>query len=97
MWADNAWNTDPQGATAFERQPHFSTLKALLINNPQQYEFAGSQADLSRFKQGWGRPNARVAWERAATSLVDDEGLPLELNDTWTRVTRLPSPSDASS
>jgi hypothetical protein len=81
MWADNVWGTDPVGATVFERQPHFSTLKALLINNSQQYDFTGSGHDLSRFKQGWGRPSARVAYERAADSLVVDEEVVLELND----------------
>ena len=81
MWADNVWGTDPAGATVFEKQPHFSTLKALLINNSQQYDFVGSGSDLSRFKQGWGRPSARVAYERAADSLVVDEEVVLELDD----------------
>jgi hypothetical protein len=81
MWSENVWSTDPAGASVFERQPHFSTLKALLINNAQQYDFVGSGADLSRFKQGWGRPSARVALERADRSLVVDEELQLELDD----------------
>ncbi len=84
MWADNVWLNDPQGATPFEKQPHFSTLKALLINNSQQYDFIGAGADLGRFKQGWGRPSAGVARERAARSLVVDETDLLELNDTAT-------------
>jgi len=84
MWSENVWDTDPVGASVFERQPHFSTLKALLINNAQQYDFVGSGADLSRFKQGWGRPSAQVALERAAQSLVVDEEILLELNDSVT-------------
>ena len=84
MWSENLWETDPEGASVFERQPHFSTLKALLINHAQQYDFVGNGADLSRFKQGWGRPSAKVAFERAENSLVVDEDVALELNDTAT-------------
>jgi hypothetical protein len=84
MWADNVWGTNPSGATAFDKQPHASTLKALLINNSQQYDFTGAGSDLGRFKQGWGRPSARVAYERAANSFVVDETDLLELNDTAT-------------
>src|SRR5262249_38147434 len=37
MWSENVWGTNPQGSTVFERQPHASTIKALLINNAKQY------------------------------------------------------------
>jgi len=84
MWADNVWGTNPAGVSAFDKQPHASTLKALLINNAQQYTFAGAGSDLGRFKQGWGRPSARVAYERAANSFIVDETDLLELNDTMT-------------
>ncbi|UCF69282.1 MAG: S8 family serine peptidase, partial [Acidobacteriota bacterium] len=46
MWADNVWETDPIGDTVFEKKPHVSTLKALLINNAQQYDFSGQSHDL---------------------------------------------------
>jgi hypothetical protein len=81
MWADNVWQTDPIGSTVFEKQPHFSTLKALLINNANQYEFTGSGHDLSRYKQGWGRPSSRVAHERAIRSFIVDEEEPLLVQD----------------
>jgi len=80
MWADNVWETDPQGATVFERQPHASTIKALLINNAQQYDFTGDTHDLTRVHQGWGRPSAQVAYERATYSLVVDEEHQLQLD-----------------
>ncbi|HEX7185616.1 MAG TPA: S8 family serine peptidase [Thermoanaerobaculia bacterium] len=80
MWSDNVWGTNPQGATVFERQPHASTIKALLINSSQQYTFSGTTSDLTRTHQGWGRPSARLARERAANSLVVDHGIPLQLN-----------------
>ena len=48
MWGDNVWNTNPVGTTVFEKQPHFATIKALLINNAQQYDFSGTADDLTR-------------------------------------------------
>jgi hypothetical protein len=73
MWADNVWGTNPSGTSVFEKAPHFSTTKALLINSARQYTFSGTAHDLTRMHQGWGRPSARVALERAATSLIVDE------------------------
>lgn len=81
MWADNVWGTDPQGTTVFEKQPHFATIKALLINSAQQYPFSGTSADLSRYKQGWGRPSARNAKERASTSFIVDQSNPLSVGE----------------
>jgi hypothetical protein len=82
MWSDNVWGTNPVGSTVFERQPHASTVKALLVNSAQQYTFSGTNADLTRTHQGWGRPNARSARERAASSVVVDAATPLQLNQT---------------
>jgi hypothetical protein len=84
MWSDNVWETDPQGATVFDRQPHASTIRALLINNAQQYDFTGDTHDLTRMHQGWGRPSAQVAHERARNSLVVDEEHLLQLDGVMT-------------
>ena len=84
MWSDNVWGTNPQGTTVFERQPHASTIKALLINNAQQYTFSGTASDLTRTHQGWGRPSAQIARERAANSLVVDASTPLQFGGTAT-------------
>jgi hypothetical protein len=84
MWAANVWGTDPQGSTVFEKQPHASTLKALVVNNAQQYDFAGTNDDLTRTHQGWGRPSSRIAYERAASSFVVDEDYNLTLGQTRT-------------
>ncbi|HEX6903007.1 MAG TPA: S8 family serine peptidase [Thermoanaerobaculia bacterium] len=91
MWSENVWGTNPQGSTVFERQPHASTIKALLINSAVQYPFTGTTSDLTRTHQGWGRPSARVARERAANSLVVDESTPLQLNQTATYTVSVPS------
>ncbi len=82
MWSNNAWGTDPQGNTVFERQPHAATIKALMINNAQQYPFTGTGADLTRVHQGWGRPSAKVAKQRAAHSFVIDQTVPLRLGES---------------
>ena len=81
MWSENIWGTDPEGSTVFERQPHFSTMKALLINNAHQYPFSGLSDDLTRVHQGWGRPNLQLADQRAPQSFIIDEEVVLELND----------------
>jgi hypothetical protein len=84
MWSDNVWGTNPTGTTVFERQPHASTIKALMINNTWQYPFVGSAHDLTRVHQGWGRPNARMARERAARSFVVNEATPLQVGQAAT-------------
>jgi len=78
------WGTDPQGSTVFEKQPHFSTIKALLINTAEQYVFSGSGQDLGREKQGWGRSNVRRMKETAPNSFIIDQGIPLQLNEKGT-------------
>jgi hypothetical protein len=91
MWADNVWQTDPEGSTVFEKQPHFSTIKALLINNAQQYDFVGTTDDLTRTHQGFGRPSAQLALDRAANSFVIDEEVVLELNDVGSYDVEVPA------
>ena len=84
MWSDNVWNTNPTGGTVFERQPHFSTIKALLVNNAVQYPFSGTSHNLTRVHQGWGRPNVRTAYERAARSFIVDESVRLTVGQAAT-------------
>ena len=81
MWGENVWGTDPAGSTVFEKQPHFSTMKALLVNNAQQYDFSGVNDDLTRTHQGWGRPSAQLAYDRAARSFILDEEVLLEVGE----------------
>ena len=84
MWSDNVWGTNPTGTTVFERQPHASTIKALLMNNTWQYAFAGAAHDLTRVHQGWGRPNVKVARERSARSFVVNQTTPLQVGQAAT-------------
>jgi len=82
MWSENVWGTDPQGSTVFEKLPHHTTIKALLVNNAKQYAFAGTNVDLTRTHQGWGRPNVQIARERAVNSFVIDWDQPLTVGQT---------------
>lgn len=91
MWSENVWGTNPSGTTVFQRQPHATTIKALLINSSQQYPFTGTTSDLTRTHQGWGRPSARIARDRADGSLIVDHGTPLQLNQSATYSYTVPS------
>ena len=82
MWADNILGNDPQGTTVFEKRPHSSTTKALMINTAEQYDFTGVSHDLTRMHQGWGLPSARRFYERAPLIRVVDETEVLQELDT---------------
>jgi len=88
MWQDNIWGTAPGSGTVFDERPHFSTMKALLINNAEQYDWTTTNPDLTRFRQGWGRPNAQNAYDRAPlTAVIDETSVLQELQkDTYTAV-----------
>jgi hypothetical protein len=73
MWQTNIWGTAPGSGTVFEERPHFTTLKAMMINSASQYDWNSTNPDLTRFRQGWGRPNAQNAYDRAAMTVVIDE------------------------
>jgi serine protease AprX len=91
LWSDNVWNTNPVGSTVFERQPHASTIKALLVNNAKQYAFSGTTHDLTRTHQGWGRPNVQIARARAANSFIVNEGTPLTVGQAVTYAVDVPA------
>ncbi|HHN73595.1 MAG TPA: hypothetical protein ENK10_00035 [Acidobacteria bacterium] len=82
MWSENVWNTNPIGENVFQRRPHAATSKALLINSARQYPFSGTDHDLTRTHQGWGRPGVRSAKESAARSLVIDETTALQVGQS---------------
>jgi hypothetical protein len=95
MWQDNVWGTSPTEGTVFEDRPHFSTMKALLINNANQYDWTTTNPDLSRMRQGWGYPDAQNAYDRAAMTRVIDESSVLAAmeKDSYTAV--VPASQDA--
>jgi hypothetical protein len=97
MWADDVWGTAPGAGSVFDERPHFSTMKALLINAAEQYDWlaGGPNADLSRFRQGWGRPNAQNAYDRAPLTAVIDETSVLEELEKDTYLATVAAAQDA--
>ncbi|MCK5941700.1 MAG: S8 family serine peptidase, partial [Planctomycetes bacterium] len=54
----------------FDRRPHFTTTKALLINTARQYPHAQIGG---RYRQGWGFPSVADLWDLRDEMLVLDE------------------------
>ena len=95
MWQDNVWGTAPGLGTVFDERPHFTTMKALLINSAEQYDWTTTNPDLTRFRQGWGRPNAQNGYDRAALTRVVDETSVLEALESDTYAATVPASQDA--
>lgn len=74
MWADGIFGNpfDPQG-TVFDNRAHMTTAKAMLINNASQYPFSGTNHDLTRVHQGWGRPDVQRMYDMRAKMFIIDE------------------------
>ena len=77
-------------ANRFDNRPHMTTAKALLCNTARQYPFAGTDHDLTRTHQGWGRPDVARAWLHRDRMVVVDEYDTLqngEFREYWVQVT----------
>jgi len=76
MWDEGVFGNpvDPAG-TVFENRAHMTTAKAMLINTASQYDWTrgGPNADLSRFRQGWGMPDLERMYEMRDRLIVVDE------------------------
>ncbi|MBC8327769.1 MAG: S8 family serine peptidase [Planctomycetes bacterium] len=75
MWHHNEFGTNPGGATVFDSRPHNTVGKALLINSAHQWPMSGT--DLSRMKQGWGRPDLERLYNLRSMALIVDEDVAL--------------------
>lgn len=64
----------PSWQNRFDFKPHFSTVKALLINTARQYDSAivGAGA-ANRYRQGWGFPALQDLYDLRRNMLVLDE------------------------
>ena len=56
MWHAGLFGNTP-GATVFDSRPRMTTAKAIMINTAHQWNPVGVSADLTRVRQGWGRPD----------------------------------------
>lgn len=83
LWTDGIFGNTlavPQG-DRFDNRPHFTTVKALLINSARQWQFAGATHDRTRVHQGWGFPDIDRLFQNRQNMLVVDETDLLELGD----------------
>lgn len=72
MWHNGLFG-NPTAATVFESRPHFTTMKALMINTARQWAFSGSLHNLSRNKQGYGHADAANAYNLRNKSFIVNE------------------------
>ncbi|MBZ0111203.1 MAG: S8 family serine peptidase [Thermoanaerobaculia bacterium] len=84
MWHEGVWRGHGGGPTVFDSRPKMATAKALMINNAHRYDWNdGSNADMDRFKQGWGTADAANLYDNAASTTVFDENVVLEHGETF--------------
>ena len=57
----------------FNFRPHFTTVKALMINTARQHQFSGLSHDMTRVHQGWGMPSVQDLYDQRGQMLVVDE------------------------
>ncbi|MCK4224970.1 MAG: S8 family serine peptidase [candidate division Zixibacteria bacterium] len=104
MYQENLFGNNPSGDT-----PHASTVKALLIVDAYQYEFAQA----TRYQQGWGLPDlqktldiagkhfivdeetALQTGESIGYSFTPEEGSPLKISLVWTDPPAMPGADPA--
>lgn len=78
MWADGVFEgTTGLDRDVFDVRPHAATAKALAINTAWEYDFSGTQADLTRTHQGWGRIDVQNAYDTALAG-----GIPIIVDET---------------
>jgi hypothetical protein len=60
MWADGVFGNTVLASTVFDAAPKFTTAKAFIVNTASPYPFSGRNANLSRYRQGWGLPDVGI-------------------------------------
>lgn len=79
MWADGLFNNPVAHLpnTVFDRRPHFTTAKAIMVNTATQWTFSGTGHDLTRTHQGWGNPDLQKLLNASASIEVINETSPV--------------------
>jgi hypothetical protein len=73
MWHNGLFGNTP-GATVFDSRPHMTTTKAIMINTAAQWDnTAGVNVDLTRVRQGWGRPDLQNLYNLRNKMFIVDE------------------------
>ncbi|RKH09059.1 peptidase S8 [Corallococcus sp. CA053C] len=75
MWHQGVWAGFGGKADVFTSRPQMATAKALMINGAARYNWTagGSNADVDRYKQGWGTSDLKRLYDRAAKTFIVDE------------------------
>lgn len=94
MWHEGVFPGHGGDATVFDSRPQMMTAKAMLVNTAHRYDWnnpppPGSNADLDRFKQGWGTADLRNLYDDAPLIRVLDESVVLEPLDTYSTTVAL--------
>jgi len=83
MWGNGVFGNPAPAVDPFDDRPHNTTAKALLINTARQWNFSGTNADLTRVHQGWGRPDLTGAYNlRDKTFVIDESDVLAPLGST---------------
>jgi hypothetical protein len=65
------------GSSVFNSRPKATTARALMINSASSYSFSGTNADLTRVHQGWGRANVQRLYDLRDDMFIVNEELVL--------------------
>lgn len=79
MWHNGLFN-NPTGATVFESRPHATLSRAIMMNTAWQYPY--NQNDITRMRQGWGRPDLRLMYDESSDLFWVNESDVLEQNES---------------
>lgn len=93
MWHTGMFGNTP-GATVFESRPKATTARAIMINSARSYAFTGSNSDLTRVHQGWGRINVQDVHDNAAELFIVNEERVLTNLETAIYNVTVPANSD---
>jgi len=87
MWHDGVFG-NAVGSDVFDSRPHSTTARALMINSA--WMWPSNQADISRMRQGWGRPDLQHMYDNALNTQWVDEGVVLKDMESYTTQVDVP-------
>ena len=84
MWHQGVWVGHGGGPSVFDSKPSHTAARALLIHSTHQYDWTsgGPNGSIVRRAQGWGMPDLGSLYLRRDTTLVLDQGQPLQNQQT---------------
>jgi len=92
MWHAGTFGNATAGSV-FDSRPKATTARAMMINSANSYDFSGTNADLTRTHQGWGRVNVDKLLNHADEYLIVNEEDVLQNLETETYLVAVPAES----